>query len=250
MAHINIGTSGWHYGHWVGPFYPHGLTSDHFLHYYAKSFNAVEINNTFYRLPKPEVIKRWREQAPQGFIFSCKASRYITHMKKLREPGGSTKRFLDTIGQLGAKLGPILFQLPPHWRMDLKRLTEFLDVLPKRYRYTFEFRDKSWLDKRTYEVLARHNVACCFYDLNGDQSPFEITANFVYVRLHGPADRYQGSYCDKTLEGWAQRILTWRSDGREVYCFFDNDEKGYAPKNARQLGNLIRQIGDRGATLT
>ena len=136
---IFIGTSGWHYSHWVGPFYPKKSPSAEFLSFYTRHFHTVEINNTFYHLPSQETLKAWREGTPKGFLFSCKGSRFITHMKKLKDPEHSTQRFLEAIQVLGSKVGPILFQLPPRWNINLDRLDSFLKVLPKQHRFAFEF---------------------------------------------------------------------------------------------------------------
>lgn len=241
MAQIHIGTSGWHYAHWVGPFYPEGTKPKEFLPYYAEHFSAAEINNTFYQLPAPETLAQWRDMTPEGFVFACKASRYITHMKKLKDPQESIKRFFEVTEKLGKKLGPVLFQLPPRWHVDVARLEAFLDALPGRCRYTFEFRDESWFDAEVYRALARHNAAFCIYDLAGRRSAIEVTADFVYVRLHGPDGAYRGSYDGRTLSGWVRRFLGWRGEGRDVYCFFDNDEKGYAASDALRTLDMLER---------
>ena len=241
---IRIGTSGWHYKHWVGPFYPMGLRPKGFLAHYARHFDTAEINSTFYRLPKEETLAVWREGTPEGFVFACKASRYITHMKKLRHPRESGERFFAVIESLAGKLGPILFQLPPRWHVNADRLAAFLDAIPAGHQVAFEFRDPSWFVSAVYELLARHNAALCIYDLAGTLSPLEVTADFVYLRLHGPGGAYQDRYDDKALAAWAQRILIWRSQGLDAYGYFDNDEKGYAALDARRLLDMIlRQSG-------
>ncbi len=238
---IYIGTAGWHYGHWVGPFYPKGMTGDRFLSYYAQHFHTVEINNTFYQLPTPQTLEGWLDGTPKDFLFTCKASRFITHMKKLREPKRSVKRFFDAIEVLRSKLGPILFQLPPHWHQNAERLEKFLMALPKGYRYAFEFRDESWFDTEIYETLAEHNGAFCVYDLAGRQSPRQVTADFIYIRLHGPAHPYQGRYDRRALTNWAQQGRSWSNAGKDVYYYFDNDEKGYAAMDALRLKNLVER---------
>jgi len=243
MAEILIGTSGWHYGHWMGPFYPHRLARDQLLRHYSRSFSTVELNSTFYRLPRPEIIDVWREQTPDRFIFACKASRFITHMKKLRDPHRSIEPFLAVVSRLGRKLGPILFQLPPNLRNDATRLSEFLDALPACHRYAFEFCDETWWQKNTYELLSQHKAACCICELDVVPPHFEGTADFAYIRLHGPFDRYRGSYSEKALRSWARHILARCDNGQDVYCFFDNDEKAYAPMNAMQLKELVSRRG-------
>ncbi len=232
---ILIGTSGWHYRHWVGPFYPDDMRPAEFLPHYARFFATTEINSTFYRLPTTPTLASWRDATPPGFVFACKASRYITHMKKLRDPEPSAKRFFQTIEALGDKLGPILFQLPPRWRADADRLAAFLAALPSGGRYVFELRDESWSTPAIYKLLERRNVALCIYELDRRRSPIEITADFIYLRLHGPGGPYQGSYDDRALADWAARLLTWRKAGLDVYAYFDNDEKAHAVGDARRL---------------
>ncbi len=236
---IHIGTSGWSYDHWKGPFYPAGLPNDQMLAYYFRHFQTVEINSSFYHLPQKQTLERWREAAPESFIFTAKASRYITHMKKLKDPQESVATFLERIRILGDKLGPILFQLPPRWHFNEVRLAGLLDALSGEFRYAFEFRDHSWLNERTYALLSRHKAAFCIYELEGFLSPKEITADFIYVRLHGPNGAYQGSYNAQTLAGWAGAFSAWASRGHSVYCYFDNDEAGYAAQNAQRLEDML-----------
>lgn len=241
MAHgdIHIGTSGWHYPHWVGTFYPQSMPPNEFLGFYAQRFATVEVNNTFYQLPSRKTLADWREGTPASFLFACKASRYITHMKKLKDPSQSTKKFFRAINVLGDRLGPILFQLPPRWHADAQRLAKFLKALPNGYRFAFEFRDETWFHLEIYDLLADHNAALCAYDLNRRQSPAKLTANFAYVRLHGPDGPYQGRYDGRTLFGWARRFRSWREKGIDIYCYFDNDEKGYAALDARRMLEMI-----------
>jgi uncharacterized protein YecE (DUF72 family) len=243
-ADVHIGTSGWHYQHWIGPFYPAGTHPESFLDYYARHFSTVEINNTFYRLPTRRAVNEWREGSPASFVFAAKGSRFITHMKKLKDPETSIQRYFELIELLGDKLGPIVFQLPPRWHLNVDRLAHFLKALPTHRRYAFEFRDESWFEPRTYEVLAAHKAALCLYELAGRQAPLQVTADFVYIRLHGPDGAYQGSYGDDELAMWARRILEWRAQGISVYCYFDNDERGYAPANALTLARLVAAGSD------
>jgi uncharacterized protein YecE (DUF72 family) len=237
---IHIGTSGWHYDHWRGPFYSHDLSKDEFLRYYSYHFQTVEINNTFYQLPERKTLSAWCDTVPAGFLFSVKASRYITHMKKLKDPEESLTNFLERIKVLEDKLGPVLFQLPPNWNFNSERLGTFLDSLPPDYRYAFEFRDPSWLNSQAYKALAKHRAAFCIYDFDRRLSPKEVTADFVYVRLHGPNGPYQGQYKTKALSGWAGAFSTWSSEGKEIYCYFDNDQHGYAVRNALELQEMVR----------
>lgn len=239
MSHI--GTSGWHYKDWAGPFYPGDLPEKDFLEYYARYFRTVEINHSFYQLPKKETLKAWKDTVPPDFIFAVKASRYITHMKKLKDAKKSLFPLLKRIEVLGDRLGPILFQLPPRWGFNLERFNDFLESLPADFRYAFEFRDKSWEDPRAYEAMKMLGVAFCIYDLDGYRSPKEITADFVYIRLHGPDGAYKGQYDARTLSGWAGAFSAWISQGMEIFCYFDNDEAGYAARNALKLQDMLNK---------
>ena len=203
---IHIGTSGWYYEHWRGPFYPKELADEAFLDYYKKHFGSVEINNTFYRLPSLQTFESWNHSVPKDFLFSVKASRYITHMKKLKDPKEPVAHFFDHLQPLVEKIGVILFQLPPRWHRNPERLQAFLEILPSDFRYCFEFRDPTWFDEKIYRILESFNAAFCIYDLDGTLSPKELTTDFVYIRLHGPDDPHQGKYDTRTLCGLASSI--------------------------------------------
>lgn len=243
---VLIGTSGWSYDHWQGPFYPKELPPRERLKYYAERIASTEINNSFYQLPDKKTLQAWHDTVPADFVFTAKGSRYITHMKKLKDPEKSVSGFLERIGILEDKLGPILLQLPPRWRFNGKRLAAFLAQLSGEFRYAFEFRDPSWLNEETYAMLAEHKAAFCIYDLDGFLSPREVTADVVYVRLHGPDGPYQGSYDSRTLSGWAGAFSTWSAQGRDVYCYFDNDQAGYAAQNALRLQSMLQGSPRRG----
>lgn len=236
---MHIGTSGWQYAHWKGPFYPEHLGKGEFLRFYAARFDSVEVNGTFYRLPSETTLDSWRENTPRGFLFAVKASRYITHMKKLKDPEQTLPPFFRAIERLRKKLGPILFQLPPKWAFNPARLYDFLEALPGGHRYAFEFRDPSWFDSRAVEALTERGAALCLYELAGRQSPRDVTAEFVYVRLHGPEKAYQGRYQRKALAGWAGAFSSWADQGREVFCYFDNDEAGYATMDAWDMQTML-----------
>lgn len=240
MPAVFIGTSGWSYEHWKGNFYPDDLPSSDMLSSYMQLFDTVEINNSFYRLPTEHALEQWLKTVPEDFVFSIKASRFITHMKKLREPSATLPPFMERMRLLEPKLGPILFQLPSRWHLNLERLTVFLQSLDRQYRYTIECRDPGWFDDRVYAALAEHQVAWCIYDLNRKLSPLEVTTDFVYIRLHGPDEPYCGCYGDHALSEWAERISNWQAHGKQVYCYFDNDEAGYAPRNALALKRLLQ----------
>lgn len=235
---IHIGTSGWGYDHWRGNFYPDDLPKNRWLEYYIRHMHTVEINSSFYHLPQARTFTGWREKAPEGFVFAVKASRFITHMKKLKDPEGPVSTFLSRSEQLEDKLGPILFQLPPGWSFNEDRLVHFLEILPDKYAYAMEFRDDSWWNGRTRELLSRHNAAFCIFELAGRKSPETITADFVYVRLHGPDGPYAGKYGEDALAAWAEKIGEWAGRGLKVYCYFDNDQSGYAAANALRLNEL------------
>ena len=248
MANIRIGTSGWHYKHWVGNFYPEKFPASKMLAYYYEKFDTVEINNSFYMLPKIETLSAWREATPRNFEFAIKGSRFLTHNKNLKEPENALNNFLPRAEALGKKLGPILFQLPPKWGINIERLSGFLEALPKYHRYTFEFREPSWLIDPVNELLRKHNAAFCIYELAGFHSPIEITADWAYVRLHGPGGKYQGSYSDKVLQQWAERIVEWSTKLRSIYVYFDNDQAGYAAFNALTLKKMVKEeMGGRSA---
>jgi uncharacterized protein YecE (DUF72 family) len=236
---IHIGTSGWHYEHWVGAFYPEGTKPEAMLEYYAGVFRSVELNSTFYRLPEPITLAHWRDSTPAGFVLAFKAGRYVTHVKKLRDPDRSLGKTVAAARVLGEKLGPILFQLPPHWGVNPDRLQEFLLHVPEDVRAAFEFRDPSWFTDEVYELLRRHRAALCIYDLDGRQAPSEVTSDLVYVRLHGPGGPYQGLYDQVALSAWKDAIAGWDRSGKDVFCFFDNDERGFAAENARELQAML-----------
>jgi uncharacterized protein YecE (DUF72 family) len=242
MTGCRIGTSGWHYQHWRENFYPPGEAPS--LERYAERFDTVEINNSFYRLPSAGTFQSWRERSPPGFLFAVKASRFITHMKKLADPEGSFEKFFAAAAHLGPKLGPVLFQLPPRWRCNPERLETFLaTIAPRRLRAAFEFRNETWFTPEVHALLARHNAAFCIYDIAQRRSPLSTTADFVYVRLHGPeAAAYAGSYDDAALGQWAERIRAWRAEGREVFCYFDNDQKAYAAGDALRLKAMLAGV--------
>lgn len=235
----HIGTSGWNYKPWKGTFYPAGLPAKDEFAYFAGKFSTVELNNPFYRLPSAETFAHWKKSAPPGFLFSVKAPRFITHMKKLKSDHNGIHEFLAHAGELKRKTGPLLFQLPPRWKVNTERLEEFLQHLPPRHRYTFEFRDPTWFRQEVYDLLKRFNCALCIYHLAGYQSPVELTADFVYLRLHGPGGKYQGSYSDKILQDWAARCKQWMKKGMDVFVYFDNDQDGYAAANALRLKELV-----------
>ncbi len=232
---IHIGTSGWSYKHWKDTFYPSEVKAKDQMNYFLKFFQTVELNNSFYMLPKAETFDNWAKAVPENFIFSVKASRLITHNKKLNDAYEPLARFLQNVDHLKEHLGVILFQLPPSWKINLERLESFINILPKGYRYTFEFRNHTWYTEEVYELLRKHNIAFCIYHLEYHISPILTTADFVYVRLHGPEGKYAGSYSDKEMQEWEQRCKDWQNEGKDVYFYFDNDQNAYAVYNALTL---------------
>ena len=246
---IHIGTSGWHYKHWVGTFYPAGTKDSEQLAYYIKFFKTVELNSPFYHLPPPKTLEGWKKFVPPDFIFAVKASRYITHVKKLNVEKDSLRLFFNSASKLKEKLGPVLLQLPPRWKLNIERLDAFLRKLPKKHRYTFEFRDPSWYKDEVYKLLSKYNCAFCIYELGGHFSPVVTTTDFVYIRLHGPDEKYSGSYSNKILKKWAQLFERWTKDGKDVYVYFDNDQAGYAAFNAQALLSLLSKTGRKNKRL-
>ncbi len=235
---LRIGTSGYQYDHWRGPLFPAGLAKSKWFAYYAERFDTVEINNTFYRLPSRRIVDHWCRQAPAGFLYALKYSRYGTHLKHLKDPDTHIDRFTALAQMLGTALGPILVQLPPRWRVKLARLAAFLDRAPREHLWAFEFRDRSWFDDSVYALLQEHNAAMCLHDMFDDH-PREMTADWTYLRYHGPAGDHGGSYSHQRLAAHARRISTLLDEGRDVYVYFNNDAKGYAVQNACALKRYL-----------
>ncbi len=236
---IRIGCSGWQYKHWRGNFYPNDLPADRWLEHYASVFDTVEVNNSFYRLPEAATFQLWARRVPVGFLFAVKASRYLTHMKKLTDPAEPLDRLWSRARRLGRKLGPVLYQLPPHWRRNLDRLGSFLAAVPKRRPQAVEFREPSWYSPDVYEVLDRHHVALCLHDMAGSAAPRVIVGPFLYVRFHGAGARYGGRYPEAVLEDWAEWLRPRIASGVHLYAYFNNDVGGHAPRDALRLARLL-----------
>ena len=229
---LRIGTSGYHYDHWKEVFYPRHLPKKGWFAYYVRHFDTVEINNTFYHLPQAQSCDVWREQAPPGFRYALKFSRYGSHLKRLKEPHASIAQFLDRATRLRESLGPILVQLPPHWAPDPARLASFLEAASGVYRWAIEFRDPRWLCEEVYAILRRSAVALCIHDLIADH-PRCLTTDWTYLRFHGVGGG--GSYTPQALTAQARRIDRYLSDGLDVFAYFNNDAHGYAVRNAADL---------------
>ena len=240
---FHVGTSGWHYKHWLGDFYPEKFAPAKMFSWYAREFHTVEINNSFYRLPEEKTFQNWKALAPPGFIFAVKASRFITHMKRLKDAAESIDLFFSRAKPLGTTLGPVLFQLPPDWKLNLERLTEFLDVLPQGHKYALEFRDLTWCVPQVYELLRRHNVAFCIHDWREMPWPRELTADFTYVRFHGSGRCYGGNYPNEHLQSWCNLLESWSPQLREAFIYFNNDIGGHAIRNARTLRGMLHAQG-------
>jgi uncharacterized protein YecE (DUF72 family) len=238
MKHpYHVGTSGWNYDHWKGSFYPEDWPKKRWLEYYVRHFDTVELNATFYRLPKEKTFANWCERTPGHFQWAVKASRYITHIKRLRDPEKSLEKFYRGVRALGDKLGPVLIQLPPKFSFDEERFAHFCSTLDRKMRYTVEVRDPSWINDAFFSMLRTHNIAFCIADTAG-KFPYNesVTADFVYIRLHGSRTLYASNYTSKELKAWADKIQAW---GKETYVYFDNDNKGYAAKNAAKLLKML-----------
>jgi len=240
MARILIGTSGWHYDSWRGPFFPPGLPIKNQLQFYASQFLTTELNGVFYRTPTPESVRAWRDQTGRDFVFAWKASKFITHWKRLSQKSANSLELLeDRLSLLGPKAGPILFQLPPNFEADIDRLAAFIQLLSRKRRYAFEFRHSSWYVPAALKLLSRHNISLCISDHHDAPAPWKRTADFVYIRGHGPRGQYKGHYSRAMLAVWARRVKSWRRQGCDVYVYFDNDQKSAAPADALKLVRLL-----------
>lgn len=240
MARVLIGTSGWHYESWRGPFFPKGLMARHQLPYYATQFATTELNGVFYRTPSVDAVNSWRDDTGADFVFAWKASKFITHWKRLGERSANSLELLESrLALLGDKAGPVLFQLPPQFTADAGRLAAFLPMLPKKRRYAFEFRDASWYAPPILRLLRDANCALCLSDHHDAPAPWRRTADFVYIRGHGPGGAYRGRYDGATLGAWARRISGWKRQGCDVYVYFDNDQKSAAPFDALALMQFV-----------
>ena len=233
-----IGCSGWQYKHWRGNFYDVEIPSSRWLEHYASVFDTVEINNSFYRLPEADTFAKWASRVPQRFVFAVKASRFLTHMKKLKDPEEPVERLFSRMRSLGRRLGPVLYQLPTGWKSDIDRLEQFLQVLP-RARHVIEFREPSWYRDDVYALLKRYRVSLCLHDMRGSESGRIRIGPIVYVRFHGSSGRYHGGYTADTLRSWADWLHGQLDGGTDVYAYFNNDVGGHAPRDALTLRGLL-----------
>jgi len=252
---IRIGCSGWQYAHWRGGFYPAELPTSRWFGHYALTFDTVEINNSFYRLPPPETFAKWREQAPPHFLYAVKASRFLTHMKKLKDPHDPLERFFDNAAHLAPCLGPVLYQLPPRFPLNLERFEIFLRAIAPAAQAAglqaspsaggilnvVEFRDPSWYDERVYELLRRYDVSLCLHDMQGSASGRLVVGPFVYVRFHFGTTKYGGRYPDERLDEWAEWLSARAAEGLRIFAYFNNDAGGHAPRDAVRLRARIEE---------
>jgi uncharacterized protein YecE (DUF72 family) len=238
-----IGCSGWQYKHWRGEFYPASLPVSQWFDYYADHFDTVEINNSFYRLPERATFAGWRRRAPARFVFAVKASRFLTHMKKLKDPEEPIDRLFTRLRGLGTHLGAVLYQLPPGWKADAGRFARFLDALPRAARHVVEFRDPSWYSPPIRTLMDRHRVSMCLHDMPGSATGRDRVGPVVYVRFHGAAGKYRGEYSSERLRGWAAWLNAQRAAGSDVFAYFNNDAGGQAPRDAAALRRAMQDAG-------
>jgi len=271
MSKIYIGTSGWVYKDWQGLFYPKDLPQNKWLEYYSQKFKTVEVNSTFYHQMKPSTFAGWSKKVPKDFVFSIKANRFITHVKRLLDCGWPLERLLEQVKGLGDNLGPVLFQLPPRMKVDEKRLEAFLNELrqPKagpplaeatnqELKVVFEFRDESWFQDSVFKILGKYNVALVINDsphfprppsaiasgVSGQAKAEWITTDFIYIRFHGPSALYSSEYSNSQLKIWAAKIKRLKNSGISVFGYFNNDVSGFAVKNAKTLASMVGNLGN------
>lgn len=241
MLRLFIGTSGWSYPHWQGIFYPEDLNQDKWLEYYTRFFNCVELNVTFYRLVQKKTIQNWYKSTAKDFNFTAKGSRFISHIKKLKEVQQPLRLFIDNIIELKEKLGAILWQFPPNFKKDLEYLESFLKLLKKtKVRQAFEFRNDSWFDEQVYLLLKEYNACLCIAHSNRFPCIKEATADFLYLRFHGAGPLYGSNYSDGELNRWTDFVKEFKN--KPIFAFFNNDACGYAVRNALRFRELFKII--------
>ena len=239
MSELRVGTSGWQYKHWKGRFYPKELPVSRWLDHYTKYFDSVELNNPFYRQPERKTFERWRRAVPEDFVYAVKLNRFITHIKRLNIERDSVERSYGTLAGLGPKAAVVLVQLPPKMKFNEERAERFFRmVAPRRRRHAIEPRDASWFADDALAFLHRRNIALVIGETPRWPTHVAVTSDLVYLRFHGPERLYASNYSDDQLSEWAQRITAWRAEGRDVFAYFNNDEQGFAVKNALRLREL------------
>ena len=248
VVQARIGCSGWEYKHWRADFYATEVPRTRWFDYYAARFDTVEINNSFYRLPEESTFARWAARAPAGFLYAVKASRFLTHMKKLKNPEEPLDRLFNRMQPLktAGHLGPVLYQLPPNFKLDRPRLEYFLQSLPPSVRHVVEFRDPSWYQDDVFALLEGHGVACCLHDMKGSATGRKRVGPFAYIRFHGPTGTYSGGYSQRHHHRWADWIRSQLAEGIDVFAYFNNDIGGHAPRDAETLRRLVGDPSWRG----
>jgi uncharacterized protein YecE (DUF72 family) len=243
LTRYYIGTSGWHYDDWRGSFYPEKLSKSQWLEFYADHFPTVELNNTFYRLPSERAVDNWHETVPSGFVFSVKVSRFITHVKKLKDTSEAFNNFMSRASNLRKKLGPLLYQLPPSMQRNDEALSGFLQGLSSEHKHVMEFRHKSWMNEHVFDILRSYNTGLCVFDMPSLSCPLLATTDFAYIRFHGRDNLYSSCYTDEELSVWANNISELAAKLETVYIYFNNDVAGYALKNAVTLRDHLEREG-------
>jgi len=234
---FHIGTSGWFYNHWLDRFYPVNIPKSKWFEHYCENFTTVELNSPFYRMPKETTVKGWIRNAPDDFLYSIKANRTITHLKRLKNAKDIALSFIDTLSLLGSKLGVVLFQLPPSMKKDIVLLSDFLFILPDGIRWTVEFRNKSWFSDDVYEILKNKNASFCSVSYPDLPEIIIKTTDFIYLRMHGIEERYASYYSTDEIKMWLSKII--ESNPKEAFIYFNNDYNGYAVRNALEMIELI-----------
>lgn len=242
MENVRVGTSGWSYGHWEGRFYPEGTASSDRLSFYARRFDTVEINSSFYHLPLEATFEHWRAATPDGFVFAVKGSRYVTHVKKIAGVAEAVSRLVSRAMKLGEKLGPILWQIPPQMKRDDERLEEFLNGLPREATHVVEFRDGTWFCDEVYDVLRRHGVSFCCVSSPQFVTDLVVTGRIGYLRMHGEKGWYSSNYSTGELRSWAERIRRSFVGCQRSFVYFNNDAFAYAVSNATELRDLLAKL--------
>ena len=242
-SRVRVGTSGWEYRHWAGSFYPSDQTRDRWLEFYAERFDTVELNNSFYRLPEADTFATWARRVPDRFSFAVKASRYLTHVRRLKAPAEPLERFWSRASRLEGRLGPALYQLPPRWKPNHERMRAFLAAVPPDRAQAIEIRDRRWYGTQLRAALTDGGVALCLHDMAGSATPPEPVGPFVYVRFHGSGTRYGGRYTSQRLTAWAARMSDWAAAGMPVWAYFNNDIGGHAVRDADRLRTMLARRG-------
>lgn len=241
-AKYYVGTSGWVYPHWQNVFYPPKLARSKWLEFYTDHFPSVELNYSFYRLPSERSFSNWRDTSPDGFRFAVKVSRFITHIKRLKDIAEPLEIFISRARNLSEKLGPLLYQLPPNMYRNDELLERFLAILPHEFRHVIEFRHETWFDEKVFDILLRHNIGFCILDIPDLHCPLLATSDFAYFRFHGSSMLYLSSYSDDELDKWVKRIILLAEDLNAIYIYFNNDAGGFAVSNAQTLYSKLSKM--------